>query len=184
MRFFLKRPVRGSAHPRPKRIHNSRRLSFEQLGSRQLLAADIAELAEDNAVYVAPNSVENSTQLAVDSPLWGESAKSGGTAAMSNGDGYGGYGGYGFIAPEISGFFATESTPGMWTITGRVTDDESVTGLIVHFGGVLEGQSTMVREDGTFEHIILLDPNTVGIATAVVTDWDGITSETAECTIG
>ena len=161
------------------RIRNSRRLSFEQLDSRQLLAADVVEPTTE-AAYVAP--ADDGT----DSPLWaeGSSISNGGTATMSSGDGYGGYGGYGFIAPEISDFLATESTPGMWTFTGRVSDDESVHGLLVHFGGVLEGESTMVREDGTFELIILLDPNTVGIATAVVTDWDGITSETAECVVG
>jgi hypothetical protein len=160
------------------RVRNSRRLSFEQLDARRLLAADVVEPSAETA-YVAP--AEGS-----DSPLWAErtTIDNGGTANMSGGDGYGGYGGYGFIAPEFTDFFATQSTPGFWTFTGQIIDDESVDGLIVHFGGVLEGHSTMVRADGTFEFSILLDPNTVGIATAVVTDWDGITSETAECAVG
>ncbi len=179
MRFFLTRPDSGSANIRTMRIRNSRRLSFEQLDARQLLAADVVGPVEET-VEVAP-AKENA-----DSPLWAEgtSVALDGTANMSSSDGYGGYGGYGFIAPEFLDFFATESTPGMWTFTGQIVDDESVDGLIVHFGGVLEGQSTMVNPDGTFELIILLDPNTVGIATAVVTDWDGITSETAECAVG
>ncbi len=180
MRFFLKRPIGSSAIARTMRVRNSRRLTFEQLDARQLLAADVVVEPADEAAYVGP-AVDGA-----ESPLWAESAakNNGGTAIMSSGDGYGGYGGYGFIAPEFTDFFAMESTPGMWTFTGQIIDDESVDGLIVHFGGVLEGRSTMVNPDGTFELIVLLDPNTVGIATAVVTDWDGITSETAEAAVG
>jgi hypothetical protein len=175
MRFSLmKRPVWGAANARTMKVRNSRRLTFERLDSRQLLAADVVEPV-DEAAFIAP------PEGSVDSPLWAEgTSTNGGTTTMSSSDGYGGYG---FIAPEITDFFATQSTPGFWTFTGQVIDDKSVDGLIVHFGGVLEGHSTMVRPDGTFEFSILLDPNTMGVATAVVTDWDGITSETAECVV-
>jgi hypothetical protein len=185
MRFFLQRPVRGSAQGRTMRIRNSRRLSFEQLDARRLLAADVAEPVEETVAYVAPDPAEITSQSSPDSPLWGDSTKvAGGAASMSSGDGYGGYGGYGFIPPEISGFTCYESSPGVWTFTGSVSDDEGVSGLMVEFGGVLEGQSTMVREDGTFEFTMLLPPNTMDIATAVVTDWDGIRSEEVETFVG
>ena len=64
-----------------------------------------------------------------------------------------------------------------------MNDDEGVYGLIIDFGGILQGEQTMVREDGTFELTILLDPNAFGVATATVTDWDGLTSEEAEWTV-
>ena len=187
MRFFLNRPFPGSGRGRSMRVRVRSRLGFEQLDERRLLAADVSEPGEETTAYVAPATLGDTAQPTAESPLWGETTKQvGGTATMNGQNGYGGengYGGYGFIPPEISQFTNTESTPGLYIFTGRVTDDESVHGLIVHFGGVLEGQTAWVRADGTFELIIQLDPNLVGIATAVVTDWDGIQSQTAECLV-
>ena len=194
MRFFLRRLGPGAARGRSTRIRNTGRLMFERLDARQLLAADAAEPIDDAVAYVAPSGVDETspdagnavTSVSADSPLWGDTAAGGigGGAMMSSESGYGGYGGYGFIPPEILDFLATETTPGMWTFTGRVIDDESVYGLLIDFGGILAGQSTMVRPDGTFELTILLDPNATGIATATVTDWDGITSHQVEYAVG
>jgi hypothetical protein len=169
MRFFLKRLVPGAVHGRTIRIRRSNRLSFERLDARQMLAADLSEPVEETA-YVAP-SVDGS-----DSPLWGDgtSTSDGGTATVSSESGYGGYG---FIAPEIMNFTGSEGTPDFWTFTGSVLDDKSVEGLLVDFGGLLEGQSTMVQADGSFELSFTFPEGTTGWVTATVTDWDGITSE-------
>ncbi|MEX2137694.1 MAG: hypothetical protein WD894_00420 [Pirellulales bacterium] len=166
MRFFLKHLVPGSARGRTLRIRNSRRLSFERLDSRRLLAADVGEPVEETA-YVAP------AEDGADSPLWG-STSNGGTATMSSDSGYGGYG---FIAPEISNFGGSQGGPDFWTFTGSVLDDKSVEGLLVNFGSLLAGQSTMVQADGSFELSFTFPEGTIGWVTATVTDWDGITSE-------
>jgi hypothetical protein len=200
MRSFLRRLLPGAARDRSLRIRKISRLLFERLDARKLMATDAVEPVEEPVADVplpvadvaAPAAEALPLELAAPvidsgnkSPLWGEAAPGGigKQTMMSSENGYGGYGGYGFIPPEILGFHGTESTPGMWTFTGQVIDDESVHGLIIEFGGLLEGESTMVRADGTFELTIMLDPNAVGIATAVTTDWDGIMSHQVECTV-
>jgi hypothetical protein len=200
MRSFLRRLFPTAARGRSLRIRKLSRLFFERLDARKLLAADAVEPVEEAVADVPLTAADVATPAAealplvlaapamdagIKSPLWGEGGP-GGTGKqtmMSSESGYGGYGGYGFIPPEILDFHGTESTPGMWTFTGQVIDDESVHGLIIEFGGLLEGESTMVRADGTFELTIMLDPNAFGIATAVTTDWDGIMSHQVECTV-
>jgi hypothetical protein len=202
MRSFLRRLFPTAARGRSLRIRRISRLLFERLDTRKLLAADAVEPVEDTVADVPLPAADVATSPAAEalplelgagvidsgteSPLWGEAAPGGigKQAMMSSESGYGGYGGYGFIPPEILDFHATETTPGMFTFLGRVIDDESVHGLIIEFGGLLEGESTMVRADGTFELTILLDPNVVGIATATTTDWDGIMSHEVQCAVG
>jgi hypothetical protein len=208
MRSLFRRLLPGAARDRSLRIHKISRLLFERLDARKLMAADAVEPVEETvADVVVPAAVvalpaddvavpaaealplklgATVIEAGAGSPLWGEVAPGGiGKQAMMSGNSaYGGYGGYGFIPPEILDFDATQTTPGMWTFTGRVIDDEGVHGLIVEFGGLLEGESTMVRADGTFELTILLDPNVVGIATATTTDWDGIMSQEVEAAVG
>jgi hypothetical protein len=168
MRFFLKRLVPGTARVGTLRIRNQRKLSFERLDARRLLAADVAEPTDETA-FVAP------AEEGADSPLWGEqmSKNDGGTTTMSNN----GYGGYGFIPPEITNFGGSENGNDFWTFTGRVVDDESVHGLIVTFGGLLEGRSCVTFSDGSFALSNLFPAGTSGWVTATVTDWDGIVSE-------
>jgi hypothetical protein len=190
MRSFLRRLFPNAARGRSLRIRKFSRLLFERLDARKLLAADAVEPVEETVATLAPPAAEAlPLELAaavpdagVESPLWGAIAPGGiGKQEMMSSDGgYGGYGGYGFIPPEIENFQGTESTPGMWTFSGNVVDDTGVYGLIVEFGGLLEGQSTMVRENGTFEFTIQLDPNDIGFATATVTDWHQITSQEVE----
>jgi hypothetical protein len=166
------------------------RLFFERLDARKLLAADAVEPVEEIITDTPPPAAEvmalevgdAPTKTPVDSPLWGDktAGEIGNPMTLNSGDGYGAYGGYGSVAPIIVSFIGTQSTPGMWTFTGQVNDDESVHGLMVNFGGMLEGESTMTRPDGTFEFSILLDPNATGIVTVTVTDYDGLTSEESE----
>ena len=197
MRSFLRRLLPGATRGRSLRVRKLSRLLFERLDARKLMAADTAEPVEEILTEAPPPAAEvmtvevanAPTQAPADSPLWGEKTVEGlgSMMTLSGGDGYGaygGYGGYGSVAPEIIAYIATETTPGMWTFTGRVNDDEAVYGLIIDFGGILAGEQTMVREDGTFELTILLDPNASGIATATVTDYDGLTSEEVEWLVG
>lgn len=200
MRSFLRRLIPGATRARSLRIRQISRLVFERLDARKLMAADAVEPVEEIVADVAqstdittptadalPLELEAAGTVATSvSPLWGEIPPGGNSkqAMMTSDSGYGGYGGYGFIPPEILDFDATQTSPGMWTFTGKVIDDESVQGLIIEFGGLLEGESTMVRSDGTFELSILLDPNAFGIATATTTDWDGIMSQEVECAVG
>jgi hypothetical protein len=188
MRFFLKSLRRVVSRRSTGRFPNARRLSFEQLGVRQMLAADAGESIEaaDDPASVPAETAPLASHSAADSPLWGAAnAKLAGEKGMpTSSESYGGYGGYGFIPPEISGFTCYQLSSGAWSFVGTVTDDESVTGLYVHFGGVLEGESTTVGPDGSFEFTIYLPPNTLGVVTAVVTDWDGIQSEQAQTLVG
>ncbi len=96
---------------------------------------------------------------------------------------YGGYGGYGGTCPSIMNFQGVQG-PNGWTFSGSVQDDESVEGLTVNFGGLLSGQTASVAADGTFSITVVLEPDAQGIVTAVVTDLDGLTSETASDTVG
>jgi hypothetical protein len=201
MRSFLRRLLPGAARGRSLRIRRISRLLFERLDTRKLMAADTVEPVEQTIADVPPPAADVGMPTAealplelgaavIDaaavSPLWGGITPGGNNkqTMMTSDGGYGGYGGYGFIPPEILDFDATQTSPGMWTFTGRVIDDESVQGWIIEFGGLLEGESTMVRSDGTFELSILLDANAFGIATATTTDWDGIMSQEVECTVG
>jgi hypothetical protein len=197
MRSFLRRLLPGATRGRSLRIRKLSRLLFERLDARKLMAADAAEPVAEILTEGPPPAAEvlalevanTPTQAPADSPLWGEKnpGELGNMMTLSSGDGYGaygGYGGYGSIAPQIVNFIGTESTPGMWTFTGQVNDDEGVYGLIIDFGGILQGEQTMVRQDGTFELTILLDPNASGTATATVTDYDGLTSEEVEWVVG
>ena len=68
---------------------------------------------------------------------------------------------------------------GFWLFTGEVSDDESVAGLEVRFGGLLHGEVATVGSDGTFSITILLPPGVQGTVTAITTDDDGLDSNEA-----
>ncbi len=84
--------------------------------------------------------------------------------------------------PEISEF-RVEHTDGVWIFTGRVTDDTSVAGLVIRFGGLLNGSTATVNEQGVFQFTKTFAQGTTGTVTAVTTDADGLTSNQVSCTI-
>jgi hypothetical protein len=181
MRFSFRRlGFRTRSYSRPASA--SRKLSFERLSPRELMAAELGEATQvadvlgATAGQPAPITAETSTADAT--PLWGDIG--GGELTVLS---YG-YGGYGFIPPEIVQHSNSESTPGMWTFRGTVADDTSVSGLYVTFGGLLQGSYTMTRTDGTFEFIHLFSPETSGFVTAYVTDRDGINSQLVTWYVG
>lgn len=77
--------------------------------------------------------------------------------------------------PTIHNFSAVQDGI-YWLVSGSVTDDDSVLGLEVRFGGLLDGEHTTVAADGTFSYLALFAPGTTGGISAVVTDVDGLTS--------
>lgn len=83
-------------------------------------------------------------------------------------------------APVIQNFEAARGANNVWTFTGKVVD-ESPAGLTVRFGGLmlLTSQTATVDENGNFTLTCVLDPMMTmsGNATAVVTDWWGISSD-------
>jgi hypothetical protein len=83
------------------------------------------------------------------------------------------------LLPPIIIEFDAECQNGVWLFSGHVLDDKDVTGLTIHFGGVLAGQTATVNDEGSFELIITLDPGTSGFATAYTIDRDGLKSEIA-----
>lgn len=88
---------------------------------------------------------------------------------------------FGNEAPQI--FIDTVTNEALsWTFTGRVTDDESVDGLTVLFGGVLDGEYTTVNADGTFTFTCYLTEaqSQSAFVTALTTDWWGLDSNLAE----
>jgi hypothetical protein len=190
MRFFLRRLDSGAVSVR-RRTSRKWRLSFERLSSRQFLAGDVeapseeVALSEEDVVLVAPAQIESGgvqvapmpgepTTSAAESPLWDNT---GGAATQNAENGYGQ-----FYPPAIADFTGGENY-GAWTFTGEVIDDKEVDGLVVRFGGLLEGFSTVVGPDGRFEFTHVFPPNTTGVVTAIVTDSDGLDSEPVECLV-
>ncbi len=90
-------------------------------------------------------------------------------------------------APFITDFYCMLDFENTWTITGAVTDpDDSVVGMVIHFGGVLAGynlSTTVTREDGVFTISVQLVGLEGGIASAETKDPHGIASEVAECLV-
>jgi hypothetical protein len=83
--------------------------------------------------------------------------------------------------PFISAFHASEREGGWWTFTGVVVA-QNPWGLTVHFGGLptLQGQTTDVQANGTFQLTIRLQNGEEGLATAQTTDWQGQDSNVAQ----
>ncbi len=89
--------------------------------------------------------------------------------------------------PVIQQFSVSEKTGGWYEFSGRVVD-ECPFGLTVDFGGQpvsLSDQTVTVGADGWFHFQIKLNGTTTdeGTATAVVSDWWGLTSNTATCLV-
>jgi hypothetical protein len=184
MRFFLRRLDSGAVSVR-RRTSRKWSLSFERLSPRQLLAGDMEAPTEEVAIVAAAPLESGAAELApvpgepsaagvAESPLWNDG---GGAATQNSENGYGQ-----FYPPAIADFTGGENY-GAWTFTGEVIDDKAVDGLVVRFGGLLEGFSTVVGPDGRFEFTHVFPPNTTGVVTAIVTDRDGLDSEPVECLV-
>ena len=86
--------------------------------------------------------------------------------------------------PVITDFGAVQGRGDFWTFEGTVTDpDDSVEGMVVTFGGVLEGYnvSAVVQADGTFSLTQPFPGLENGIASAQTQDPHGAFSNVAEC---
>lgn len=74
----------------------------------------------------------------------------------------------------IGGFTATAEGNGLWLLSGTVTGGDTE-GAVISFGGItpLQGQSTQVNPDGTFEFYVVIPSGEGGWASAQVVDPSG-----------
>lgn len=82
-------------------------------------------------------------------------------------------------APPVITEFTGTCDGNFWEFTGRVTDDKSVSGLVVRFGGILQGRTATVNQFGCFSLAVFLSAGTHGGITAITTDQDGLDSNLA-----
>ncbi len=82
-------------------------------------------------------------------------------------------------APVITSFMANHNGGTSWTFSGTV-EDEDPGSLDIDFRGVLAGHSVTVNSDGTFSYTLNLSSGTEGAVSAVTTDLEGLTSNTAQ----
>ena len=82
------------------------------------------------------------------------------------------------LAPQITAFEVIEDGGGFWTFVG-VVEDENPGALIIEFGGVLQGHTVQVNEDGTFSYTVELLQFEKGAVTAQTTDECGLESNVA-----
>jgi hypothetical protein len=81
--------------------------------------------------------------------------------------------------PTITNFSVIEGPNNTAVISGNVMDEWRA-GLVVVFGGVLDGFAATVDGGGSFSINVVLPANTSGIGTAAVTDWWENTSQTVQ----
>lgn len=88
-------------------------------------------------------------------------------------------------SPTISNFDAVAEGNGLWLFSGTVTGAPTQ-GEVVNFGGItpLEGQSTAVNSDGTFDFYAIVPTGEGGWASAQAVDWWGDTSQIATDFVG
>lgn len=77
--------------------------------------------------------------------------------------------------PVIDSVLVTLNSENEWIFSGRVLD-ESPTNATVHFGGLLEGQSTVPTANGQFTYTAPLSMYAFGEVTLQATDMYGLTS--------
>jgi hypothetical protein len=87
-------------------------------------------------------------------------------------------------SPTISGFSAVYLGNGIWLFSGTVSGAPTQ-GEVVNFSGIsaLQGQSTTVNSDGTFQFYATVPPGQMGTVYAQAVDWWGDTSPTASVDI-
>ena len=88
-------------------------------------------------------------------------------------------------SPSISNFTAVAEGNGLWLLSGTVSGAPTQ-GEVVNFGGItpLQGQSTTVNSDGTFDFYAMIPSGEGGLATAQAVDWWGDTSPYAVDDVG
>lgn len=88
-------------------------------------------------------------------------------------------------SPTISDFTAVAEGNGLWLFSGTVTGAPTQ-GEVVNFGGItpLQGQSTEVNSDGTFDFYAIIPSGEGGWAYAQAVDWWGDTSPKAVDYVG
>jgi hypothetical protein len=88
-------------------------------------------------------------------------------------------------SPTISNFTAVAEGNGLWLFSGTVTGD-SGQGGIVNFGGIapLQGESTEVNSDGTFDFYAIIPTGEGGWASAQAVNCWGNTSQIAVTYVG
>lgn len=85
--------------------------------------------------------------------------------------------GYANQQARIWNFHAVNDSGDMWTFSGTVTDDTSVNGYTIHFGGALTSYNitATVASNGTFS-VSEYCPDLSGIISALTTDSQGLDS--------
>jgi hypothetical protein len=80
-------------------------------------------------------------------------------------------------SPVISDFMGVAENGGLWLFSGTVSGAPTQ-GEVVNFGGIipLQGTSTTVNSDGTFDFYAIVPSGEGGWATAQAVDWWGDTS--------
>jgi hypothetical protein len=88
-------------------------------------------------------------------------------------------------SPTVSNFTAEAEGNNLWLISGTVSGAPTQ-GEVVNFGGIipLQGQSTSVNSDGTFEFYAIIPAGEGGWAYAQAVDWWGDTSQKAVDYVG
>jgi hypothetical protein len=110
------------------------------------------------------------TIWATASDLWGNTSNTASVTLSSN-------------APVIEDFQAVRNSDNLWTFTGKVVDQDAA-GLTVSFGGILTGQAT-TDANGNFTFTCSVNEMDLGLtASAITTDWWGLQSNLATCTVG
>ena len=84
--------------------------------------------------------------------------------------------------PVMGTLTVRQQSGSYWTIDGAITDDQSVVGLIVVFGGVLQGTTITVGSGGTFSYTFSYSGSS-NLITASTQDWWGQLSNTSSCII-
>lgn len=84
--------------------------------------------------------------------------------------------------PEIISFSWRNPTSDAFVFYGQVVD-QYPSGIMIIFGGILDGNSCYTAQDGTFSFGIILDPTINGIATAQAMNTFGVLSNVAETSV-
>ncbi len=150
----------------------------EPLATDQALAANLSDTIADAVITSLPNTSTGTVPL--DASLVGLVLPSDTVAtpvALLQSSPGGGIG----TPPQITNFTVAREG-NIWQFTGHVTDDKSVAGLIVQFGGLISS-STAVNEEGNFQFTTTFAPGTDGYVTAITTDGDYLRSNLAYCSV-
>jgi hypothetical protein len=85
--------------------------------------------------------------------------------------------------PVIANLAASPRPTNIWRISGTVSDDDPA-GVVVHFGGILAGESANVNADGAFYLDVYLGPGDYGMYSALALNSEGYSSTIVNGYIG